>query len=278
VNQQERARAFKALHQTNRPLLLPNIWDAASARIVELEGASAIATTSAGVSWAQGHGDGQRLSRGEMIAAVRSIVRAVRLPVTADIEGGYGTGSVQDVTDTVRAVLEAGVVGINLEDSPGCDDAPLLTAEAQAERIRAARAAALETDIDLFINARTDTYLLGVGAPEQRLAQTLRRAEVYLEAGADGIFVPGASDAETIAALVRGIPAPLNVMLVPGLPVVADLERLGVARVSLGAAVVKVALEAARRAAREFLQRGAYSFSENSLPSSLANTMFNRDD
>jgi 2-methylisocitrate lyase-like PEP mutase family enzyme len=138
MTQAEKAARFRRLHDA-RPLVLPNAWDAASARVIELAGAPAIATTSAGVSWSLGRGDGERLDRGEMIAAVRRIVAVVAVPVTADIESGYGDGTAEDVAETVRAVIEAGAVGINLEDSIG---RKLLPAERQAERIRAARAAA----------------------------------------------------------------------------------------------------------------------------------------
>ncbi|NJK44338.1 MAG: isocitrate lyase/phosphoenolpyruvate mutase family protein [Pleurocapsa sp. SU_196_0] len=237
MNRAEQATAFRAMHITGAPLILPNAWDAASARVIELEGAPAIATTSAGVAWTQGYGDGQRLSRADMIAAIRTIARTVRVPVTADIESGYGTGSVDDVTETVRAVIEAGAVGINLEDSPGRDGTPLLPAGVHVERIRAARAAAREAGLELFINARTDVYLLQVGDFETRLEETLRRASQYLEAGADGIFVPGVQDAQLIASLAERIPAPLNVMVGSASPNIAQLRQLGVARVSFGPAM-----------------------------------------
>src|SRR5262245_33971180 len=138
MSQREQAAYFRQLHE-RRLLVLPNAWDVASARVIELAGAPAIATTSAGVSWALGRGDGQQLRRDEMIQAIRAIVQTVNVPVTADIEGGYGVGSPQDVAETVRAVIAAGAVGINLEDTPGRDGAVLLAPEQHAERIRAAR-------------------------------------------------------------------------------------------------------------------------------------------
>jgi 2-methylisocitrate lyase-like PEP mutase family enzyme len=275
MNRAEQATAFRAMHTAGAPLILPNAWDAASARVIELADARAIATTSAGVAWTQGYGDGQRLSRVDMIAAIRAIARTVRVPVTADIEGGYGTGSVDDVTETVRAVIEAGAVGINLEDSPGRDGAPLLAASVHAERIRAARAAAREAGLDLFINARTDVYLFQVGDFETRLDETLRRAGQYLEAGADGIFVPGVKDVERIASLAERIPAPLNVMVVPGLPDIAQLSQLGVARVSVGPAIAQVALEATQRASQALLRHGTYPRLEGT--SSLS-ALFTRND
>lgn len=216
-------------------MVLPNAWDAASARVIELAGARAIATTSAGIAWAYGRGDGQRLRRDDMIQAIRLIVQTVDAPVTADIEGGYGSGSAHDVAETVRAVIDVGAVGVNLEDSPGRDGQPLLAPEVHAERIRAARATALAVGGDLVINARTDVYLLQFGAAGTRFDEAVRRVKMYREAGADCLFVPGVIDAETIAALVQAIDGPLNIMAMPGAPSVAQLGQLGVARVSLGA-------------------------------------------
>lgn len=233
TSQADRATLFRRLHE-RRPLVLPNAWDAASARVIELAGAPAIASTSAGVSWALGRPDGQRLDRDEMIEVIRRMVRAVTLPVTADIEGGYGSGSTADVAETVRAVIGAGAVGINLEDSPGSDGQVLLAPERQAERIEAARAAARPTGVDLVINARTDVYLFQAVPPEARFDETVRRARLYRLAGADCVFVPGLADADAIAALVRATEGPLNVMAGPGAPTTKQLGKLGVARVSMG--------------------------------------------
>ncbi len=263
---------FRALHQSPlSPLVLPNAWDASSARIIELAGAKAVATTSAGIAWVHGYADGRGLTRQEMLAALARIVSSVRVPVTADIEGGYGAGSLDDVTATVKAVLELGVAGINLEDSPGPDGKPLLTAEHQSERIRAA---SLEAGTDLFINARCDVYLFGVGQPETRFAETVRRARAYVAAGAAGVFVPGVTDLKTITELVSAIPAPLNIMVASGSPNVAELARLGVARVSVGSGLAQVALEATRRAAQELLERGTYDWLHESLAFPEANGLF----
>jgi len=275
VTQKERVAHFRRLHE-NGPLVLPNAWDAASARVIELAGAHAIGTTSAGVSWAHGRRDGHGLRRDEMIEAIRRIVEAVDVPVTADIEGGYGSGSAEDVAATVRAVVELGVVGINLEDASGDAGTPLLDPELQAERIRAARAAAVAAGGDLFINARTDVYLAQVGEPQSRLDAAIERANLYLAAGADGVFVPGVIDADTIAALARSINGPLNIMWLPGAPAVPDLARLGVARVSLGPALALAAFAAMRQAARELLERGTYDALEHSLSFGEVDGMFTR--
>ena len=187
MTQHALAIRFRELHSPGADsiLVLPNAWDAMSARLVEAAGAQAIATTSAGVSWSLGYPDGHGLTREAMIEAVRGIVRAVRVPVTADIEGGYGAGTPDDVAATVRGVIAAGAVGINLEDSPGHDGAALLDAAEQSARIAAARAAAVDAGIHLFINARIDTYLKKVGADEDRFTETGRRADAYTAAGAD---------------------------------------------------------------------------------------------
>ncbi|SDH86371.1 isocitrate lyase/PEP mutase family protein [Nonomuraea jiangxiensis] len=252
----DRTTLFRALHQ-GPVLVLPNAWDAASAALVEAAGARAIATTSAGVSWANGAPDGHGLSKERMIAAVAGIVAAVGVPVTADIEGGYG-----DVAATVRAVIEAGAVGVNLEDSPGPDGAPLLSPGDQARRIAAAREAATAAGVDLFINARTDVYLSGV--PGDRLADVEERARVYADAGADGLFVPGLLDLDGIARLAGG-PLPLNVMAGPGAPPVSELAAAGVARVSVGSAIAQSAYAIAARAAAELLAGGTYELLADGL-------------
>ncbi|MEQ4720515.1 isocitrate lyase/phosphoenolpyruvate mutase family protein [Nonomuraea sp. B19D2] len=265
------AARFRALHR-GTVLVLPNAWDAASAALIEAAGAQAIATTSAGVSWANGAPDAHGLSRQQMVAAVARIVSAVTVPVTADIEGGYGPGP-DDVAATVRAVIEAGAVGVNLEDSPGPDGAPLLSPEDQARRIAAARAAAESAGVDLFVNARTDVYLFGVGAPGDRLADVETRARVYADAGADGLFVPGLLDLDAITRLAGG-PLPLNVMAGPGAPPVGELAAAGVARVSVGSAIAQSAYGYAARAASELLGGGTYTALANGLDYGALNTVF----
>jgi 2-methylisocitrate lyase-like PEP mutase family enzyme len=273
MGQADRAAHFRRLHQ-NRPLVLPNAWDAASARVIELAGAPAIASTSAGVSWALGRSDGQKLERTEMIDVIHRMVRAVTVPVTADIEGGYGSGSTADVAETVQAVIGAGAVGINLEDSPGSDGRVLLAPERQAERIQAARAAAQAAGVDLVINARTDVYLFQAVPPDARFDETVRRAKLYLAAGADCLFVPGVIDADTIGALVKAIDGPVNIMAGPGAPSTKQLGQLGVARVSVGPAITLAALGVTHRAAREMLERGTYGGLEDAMPFGEANGMF----
>lgn len=274
MDQSAKIFEFRRLHGEH-PLVLPNAWDAGSARLMEQAGAKAIATTSAGISWSHGLQDGQKLTRDEMLAVIGRIVRRVDVPVTADIEGGYGSGSARDVADTVRAVAALGVAGINLEDSPGRDGSPLLKPEEQAERIAAAREEARAAGRELVINARTDVYLFGVGAPESRFAEVCRRAAVYRAAGADCVFVPGLIDRDTISALVKETGCPLNIMAMPGASTTAELGRLGVARVSVGPMITQAAFAATRRATRELLERGSYGKPEDLMPFSDMRALFN---
>ena len=249
-----RAQHLRALHQ-GRILVLLNAWDAGSARIIERAGASAIATTSCGISWALGFQDGQHLSRAQMLEEIRRIVRAVSVPVTADIEGGYGVSN-DDVAESVKGLIEAGAVGFNLEDSGNGGD-PLLSLELQSQRLRAARATASALGVDMVINSRLDVYLAGWGTtPSERLEESVRRANAYLAAGADCVFVPGVVDASTIQALTRQIQGPVNIMAFDGSPSVASLQALGVARVSLGSVLAQAAYSVAQRIAEEALAAG----------------------
>lgn len=255
ANLREKAETLRKLHQGPRLLVLANAWDVASARLIEAAGASAIASTSAGVAYALGYPDGQRISRAEMIDMVRRIAAAVAVPVSADVEAGYGPGA-DAAAETARAVVEAGAVGLNLEDmiEPG----ELLPVEQQVERIRAARAAAAKAGVPLVINGRTDAFAATAMPKADRPAEAIRRANAYLAAGADCAFVPFVADAETIGRLAREIRGPLNVLGVPGSPPVAELERLGVRRMSVGSGVARAAYGHARRVARELLEKGTY--------------------
>lgn len=251
------ADLFRSLHHDGPPLALANAWDVASAVVIESAGAPAVATTSAGVAWSLGTPDGNLLGRDAAIALIARVAGAVAVPLTADIEGGFADDA-DGVGETVRAVLEAGAVGINLEDvAPGAGDR-LRDADDQAQRVAAARAAADSFGVHLFINARIDTYLRSIGEPDSRFDDATSRAARYLEAGADGIFVPGVVDPETIRLLVSAIPAPLNILVGPGAPSVPELAALGVRRASLGSSVAAAAYAVAEQAARELATTGTY--------------------
>lgn len=262
------ALAFRSLHVPGTPLVLPNAWDPVGARIVEDAGAAAVATTSAGLSWALGAADGDRLERERVLDAVRRITAAVDVPVSADVESGYARDA-RGVADTVRAVLAAGAVGVNIEDALYEGGEPLRPIAEQAERIAAAREAADAEGVPLFVNARVDTFLRGAG----EIDVTLERAAAFLDAGADGIFVPGAVDPETVKLLVEGVDGPLNVLGGPGAPPVAELAALGVARVSVGSSIAQAAHALVRRAARELLDAGTYDALAGGLDYGELNTL-----
>ena len=262
---------FRSLHRSGTPLVLANAWDVASARLVEEAGAAAVATTSAGVAWSLGAPDGNRLGADRTAELVARIAAAVRVPVSGDIESGFADEP-QGVTQTVARIVAAGAVGINLEDSTH-EDAPLYPVELAAERVAAARAASDR----LFVNARTDVFLNKVGAPQTRLDATLERAAAYLAAGADGIFVPGVTDPDTVAALVAGIDAPVNVLTGPGAPSIAELAAVGVARISVGSKLVLRAYAAARKAAEELFGVGTYGGLAGGLDYAAVNALLARN-
>jgi len=240
------ARRFHELHAVGRTVILPNAWDAGSARLIESCGAEAIATTSSGVAWANGYPDGDAIPPRILADAVARIARVISVPLTVDAEGGYSTDPVS-VGETIRAVIDAGAVGVNLED--GAEHPPDLL----CAKISAARAAAAQAGVALFINARTDVCLRGLVPAEARVGETLARAARYRDAGCDGLFVPAVRDPATIAAIVSGTPLPVNVMLVPQLPSLRTLAELGVRRVSAGAAIAQAAHGLARALAKDVL-------------------------
>ncbi|SCE73061.1 2-Methylisocitrate lyase, PEP mutase family [Micromonospora coriariae] len=266
--QHTRAELFRSLHTPGSPLVLVNAWDAASARIVAAAGARAVATTSAGVAWSLGAPDGDVLGRDAAVDLIGRVTASVSLPVTADIESGYGA-TPAEVGVTTRAVLDAGAVGVNIEDAHRDGGTPLRDMPDQCARIGAVRGAADAADLPLYVNARIDTFLSGAGDVDEIVA----RATAYLAAGADGIFVPGVVDPEIIRALVRAVPAPLNVLAGPGAPTVGELARLGVARVSLGSSVAEAAYAVARRAADEALGAGTYGALADALDYGTLNAL-----
>jgi 2-methylisocitrate lyase-like PEP mutase family enzyme len=254
----KKAEVFRAMHSGTEALLLPNAWDVASARIVEDSGFPAIATTSAGVAFSLGYPDGQKISRKEMLTVVSRVARAVKVPVTADVESGYGAIP-EDTASTARDVIEAGAVGMNLEDSPGVGGHQLVELALQLEKIRAVRLTASSLNVPLVLNARTDVYLHEVGDPAQRYDETVRRARAYRDAGADCVFVPGVQDVATSKRLVADLQCPVNILAGPGSPSVSELRKLGVARISLGSGPMRATLGMLRRLAEELKTQGTYA-------------------
>jgi len=254
----EKAEQFRALHTGKDVLLLPNAWDAASARIVEEAGFPAVATTSAGIAFSLGYADGQKIPRGEMLAVVARMAKAVRIPVTADAEAGYGERP-EAAAETARQVIEAGGVGMNFEDATGDGSRPLVDLPLHVERIHAIRRVAEETGIPLVLNARTDVYLLQVGDAATRYDEAVRRLVAFRDAGADCVFVPGLRDAEIIGRIVRDLSCPVNILGGPGAPSVPELAKLGVKRISLGSGPMRSALGLLRRIGDELRTTGTYS-------------------
>jgi len=274
MDQRAKAKRFLELHTSGRLLVLPNAWDAGSARIFEHAGFQALGTTSAGVALSLGYPDGERVSRAEMLEVARRIASAVAIPVTADLEAGYGS-AVSDAVETARGAIAAGAVGMNFEDSTSDDR--LVDLAAQVERIQAIKKLAEAEKIAFVLNARTDVFLLGVGEPAGRFDEAVRRANAYREAGADCLFVPGVTDAETIGRLVRAITGPLNVLAGRDTPRIAELERLGVARVSVGSGPMRATLALTQRIAQELRERGTYAgFTEGTPPLRDFNRLFDR--
>jgi 2-methylisocitrate lyase-like PEP mutase family enzyme len=229
--QKQLADAFRGMHR-GPLLLLPNAWDAMSARQFEAAGFPAIATTSGGVAWALGYADGEKSPWPEIVSAHERITRVVRVPVTADIEAGFGE-TPADVGKSIAAIVRTGVVGFNLEDGTPRPDMPVRPIEDAVARIRAARQAAEAAGVPAVINARTDIYLKNVGDPAGRFDEVVKRAKAYLAAGADCIYPFGFIDMETVGRLAKAIPAPINIVARAGAPPVAELQKLGVARVTI---------------------------------------------
>ena len=253
----EKAERLRKLHQGPRILVLANAWDVASARIMEEAGYPAIATTSSGVAASLGYPDGQRISRKEMLEAVARIARAVCVPVTADMEAGYGT-TVEEMIETAKAVVASGAVGMNLEDVTGDDASSLVDIALQVEKIRAICKVSAGLGVPLVVNARTDIYLMEIGDAAMRFDRTVERLRAYREAGADCLFAPGVRDREIIAKLVKAVGAPLNILLSPGCPPLGELDRLGVARASAGSAVMRASLGLVQRIGMELKETGTY--------------------
>ena len=241
-------KTFHKLHTLSDLLILPNAWDAGSARLFEAVGAKAIATTSGGVAWALGYPDGNALPAQLLAILTSRITDVIRVPLSVDVEGAY-TNEPNEVAENLKPIIDAGAAGINIEDGEG-------TPELLALKIEKARKAAESLGVKLFINARTDVYLNEVGTPEGRVEETLSRAARYRAAGADGIFIPGLCESAEIESIVSEIKMPVNVMAWPGLPSANELSKLGVRRLSSGTAIPQVLWNHAAELAKNFLETG----------------------
>src|ERR1700692_3415898 len=241
-------KTFRALHKQKEILILPNAWDAGSAKVIEDAGAKAIATSSAGVAWALGYPDGDVLPPRMLADLTARITDVIHIPLSVDFEGAYTTNPAK-VAENLKPIIDAGAVGINIEDGEG-------TPELLAKKIEKARQAAESLGVNVFIKARTDVYLAEIGSPESLAGETIKRAARYREAGANGIFVPGLSEPADILAMAPEVKMPLNLMAVPDLPDAKELRKLGVRRLSSGTAIPQSIWSRVAELAKGFLATG----------------------
>jgi 2-methylisocitrate lyase-like PEP mutase family enzyme len=253
----EQAERFLALHKGERPLLLPNPWDAGSAKLLASLGFEALATTSSGSAATLGQLDGA-VTQTKAIESARSIVEATDLPVSADLENGFAD-DLEGVAETFRLALGAGLAGASIEDSSGQSEAPICGIEQAAERVEVAAEAAHDGASRLVLTARAENHLYGV----DDIADTIARLQAYQEAGADVLYAPGLTRAEDIRAIVSSVDLPVNVLARPGAPSVTELGEIGVSRISVGGAFAFAALGATVEAARELLEQGTYGYFEH---------------
>ncbi|MBV9552324.1 MAG: isocitrate lyase/phosphoenolpyruvate mutase family protein [Alphaproteobacteria bacterium] len=256
AQQAAKAEAFRALHRGPPLLLMANAWDAVTARLFEAEGYAAVATTSGGVSWAVGYADGEAAPWDEVVGQTARIARAVNVPVTADIEAGFGA-TPEAVARSIGDIIQAGAVGVNLEDGTA-GPTPIRSIDDAAARIRAAREAANAAGVPIVINARTDLYLKQIGDEAGRFDDAVARGRAYLAAGADCFYPISLRDNATIGRLVQALKAPVNINVRAGFPGVAELEALGVARVTTATQLTLMALAETRRIAREIKASGRF--------------------
>ncbi len=269
--QNEKAELFRSLHRGPEILVLPNAWDCASARIFQLAGFPAIATTSAGIAFSLGYTDGERIPQDLMLATVARICAAVPLPVTADLESGYG-----DVAKTTAGLIAAGAVGLNLEDM-NHESGALVPVAAQIERIAMVRRIATGLGVKVVINARTDVFLAQMGEPSTRFERACERLQAYIAAGADCVFLPGLADENVIRRVIETLKFPLNVLAGANSPTIPRLRELGVARVSVGSGIMRANLGLTRRIAQELKASGTYTaLLEGTMPFAEANALFEK--
>jgi 2-methylisocitrate lyase-like PEP mutase family enzyme len=261
-----KAEAFGRLHQPGRPLLMPNPWDAGSARLLESLGFTALGSTSAGLAHSLALPDG-RLDRETTLANVRAIVQATGLPVSADLESCYAE-TPDGVAETIELAAKTGAVGGSIEDTTGDPARPIRSIEEATDRVAAAAQAADSLGFPFVLTARADNFLYGI----DDLADTIARLQRYSAAGATVLYAPALPDLAAVRAVCRSVDRPVNVLASPAFGV-AELAEAGVARISLGSALSRAALAAVRRAAQEILEHGSFGFAESAIPYADANTL-----
>ena len=271
------AEDFKKMHSKEDVFILPNAWDVASAVIFEKTGFKAVGTTSAGVSHSLGYPDGQNISLKDSLYLVEKLVNRITIPLTVDFEGGYGSTS-KEIANNVRTLIQTGAIGINFEDSTSDSTTSLTPVTVQTEKLKAINSIKQDLGIDFFINARTDVYWLSIGDDEKRFQLTIDRANAYIEAGADGIFIPGNLTKDILKDLVNSIDAPLNVLPSKTNYTINDLKNIGVARMSLGSGPVRSSLALIREISTELYTNKTLNVMFNtSIPYEEANKLFERN-
>ena len=293
ITQSQKALRLLELHHGSSPLVLINVWDAASAAMIEHCGLPAVATSSAALANALGFADGQYLPWAEMVEAVAKVCRAVQVPVTADIEAGFAP-DLKGLEASIAQIIQAGAVGVNLEDamSGHGEGGPLYSLADQVARIQAARRVAQAQGVHLVINARTDAYWQGGVTPEEALRNTMERGKAYLQAGGDCVFVPGLRDPGHIKTLIDHLrdadqqaigshavhpEAPINILAGVGVPPIPELAKLGVKRVSFGSGPHRAAMGLLRRIADEAKSSGTYkALTEGAVPYAEINGLFQK--
>ncbi len=272
ISQSEKGKLFAALHQEPGAFVIPNAWDAGSARLLQHLGFQALATTSAGFAFTIGKPDGEgKVSRDEHLGNAAAIAQASSLPVSADLEGGFGDAP-EECARTIRLAAKAGVVGGSIEDATGRPGDPIYEFETAVERITAAAEAARALPFRFTLTARSENFLHG----RPNLADTIMRLQAFQDAGADVLFAPGLTSSEDIATVVREVDRPVNVVMgLKGVPLtVEELSRLGVKRISVGGAFARAALGAFLAAAREVQTKGTFTFAKEAVPHGELNAIF----
>ena len=270
----DKAHELRKLHQPGKPLVLVNVWDALSARIVESLGYPAIATSSASVAWARGYADGEKMPMEEVLEVTQAIVRCVNVPVTADLEAGYGA-SAADAAKAARGAIASGAVGLNFEDLNRAGE--FFDVKAQAERIAAIVDVGEREGVPLVINARTDGFLAELGPDDDwRLRESIERGNAYLDAGAECVFVPGVDDEAIIEKLIAGIRGKVSVLAGFGSPSVDRLGELGVCRVSVGSSSAGVAYASFRSLAKDIRDHHRFDELGDRMNFGETNALFTR--
>lgn len=268
-----KAILFKSLHHNDKILVLPNIWDPLGAMLLESSGYAAVATASASIAFSNGYADGENISFKDLLVILRKIVRSVRIPVTADIESGYAS-NIAMLEENVKQLIDAGISGINIEDS-NHDSATMISMDAQCEKISSIRNIAFKIGVPLFINARTDVYLTANDlSAEEKLKETVRRGQAYKNAGADGFYPIFLKEKVGIKSIVKEVGLPVNILLLPGIPDFETLKTSGIARVSLGPAFLKTAINAIKNIAEKLLvYEGMQEVCDNPITTAYLNTL-----